>query len=166
MNTLSFLGRPLQAPTPEQLALMQRMRLQAMLATPEVQSQRQQLIGGPMMGPPISMQNPGFSPSGFLTPLAEQASAGRQQASPSAAPQAKKPSPTTPMQAPMSMMPQTGQGLLPDQRAIIDALTGKRVHKDMSGKQIGLQGVSPALKHLLYSMRGRRHLDTAGRDVY
>jgi len=56
--------------------------------------------------------------------------------------------------------------MLPDQKAIIDAMTGKRVHKGMGGQQLGMEGVSPALKYMLYSMRGRRHTGMGGKDIY
>jgi hypothetical protein len=79
------------------------------------------------------------------------------------------PPPTTPVMGTPNpwMVPQTpAGGLTPDSRAMIDMMTGKRVHKDMSGRQIGLQGVSPTLKYLMYSMQNRRHRGMGGQDVY
>lgn len=52
-------------------------------------------------------------------------------------------------------------GLDPNFRALIDAMTGRRVHRDLSGQQMGLEGVSPQLRYILASMRGRR-LNTSG----
>ena len=73
----------------------------------------------------------------------------------------------TPAQGPASpwMTPTSQQGMTPDARAMIDAMTGKRVHKGMGGQQLGLQGVSPTLKYLLYSMKGRRHLGMGGQEL-
>lgn len=57
-------------------------------------------------------------------------------------------------------------GMLPDQKAIIDAMTGKRVHKGLGGQQLGMEGVNPALKYMLYSMRNRRHIGMGGQEIY
>jgi hypothetical protein len=64
------------------------------------------------------------------------------------------------------MAPQGQQGLQPDMKAIVDAMTGKRVHKGLGGQQLGQEGVNPALKYMLYAMRGRRHLGTGGQEIY
>jgi hypothetical protein len=49
---------------------------------------------------------------------------------------------------------------------MLDAMTGKRVHKGLGGQQLGMEGVDPTLKYLLYAQRGRRHLSGSGKDIY
>ena len=67
---------------------------------------------------------------------------------------------------PPGMAPAGAQGLQPNARALIDAMTGKRVHKGMGGEQLGMAGVDPALRYMLYAQRGRRHLSGSGKDIY
>lgn len=142
--------------SPEQAQQMQR---RWMLE----QAEGQRMVSGPEMGPPVSMRNPNVFAR--MAPLPTDAMMrGQMATTPIASNNPVRPQ-ASPMPSPFAMMPQA-QGLQPDQRAIIDALTGKRVHKDLSGRQMGLQGVNPSLKYLLYSMRGRRHLSTSGKDVY
>lgn len=71
----------------------------------------------------------------------------------------------------MSMLPPARAGAAngapdPNMKAIMDALTGARVHKGMDGKQLGMGGVDPNLKYALYAMRGRRHKGMQGQDIY
>jgi hypothetical protein len=71
-----------------------------------------------------------------------------------------------PYQSP-GMPPAGAQGALtPDAKAIIDAMSGKRVHKGLGGQQLGMEGVSPALKYMLYAQRGRRHIGFGGKEIY
>ncbi len=62
--------------------------------------------------------------------------------------------------------PQRGGGVDPNMKAIMDAMTGARVHKGMDGRQLGMEGVDPNLKYMLYAMRGRRHKGMNGKDIY
>lgn len=125
---------------------------------------------GPAMGPPISLMSPGYGgPSTMFGPK----ELGQKPPNP------QPPPPTTPPLAAFAppagpspgavrtpMAPQGQQGLQPDARALIDQMTGKRVHKGLGGQQLGMEGVNPALKYMLYAMRGRRHLGTGGQDIY
>ena len=64
-------------------------------------------------------------------------------------------------------MPSGPGGLNPNAKAMIDAMTGARVHKDLSGRQIGLKGVTdPNLKYMLYAMQKRRHKGFGGQEIY
>lgn len=78
------------------------------------------------------------------------------------------PGPTKPtaQTSPFMAMSVPGE-MSPNAKAVIDALTGARVHKDLSGRVLGQQGIDPNLKYLLYAMRGRRHKSLGGQqDVY
>jgi hypothetical protein len=61
---------------------------------------------------------------------------------------------------------QQGGGLDANVKAMIDAMTGARVHKGMDGRQIGQEGVDPNIKYMLYAMRGRRHKGMQNQDIY
>lgn len=152
-----------------QQQLLQKMVLLGKITPEQMQQmQRRWMLDNSRLnedvGPPTSLANAAtapssFRPSGMMVP--EQPP---QQQSPMAPTPTKQPKPS--LASSPFMMPSAATGLQPDQRAIIDALTGRRVHKDLSGRQMGLQGVNPQLQYLLYSMRGRRHLNTSGKDVY
>jgi hypothetical protein len=75
--------------------------------------------------------------------------------------------PPNPLASMLPMMPR-GQGGAPDAnvKAMIDAMTNARVHKGMDGRQLGMSGVDPNIKYMLYAMRGRRHKGMQGQDIY
>lgn len=100
---------------------------------------------GPMPPPPTQ------PPLAAFTPGAQGPSPGAARVAPGMAPY---------------VPPGGQQGLQPDQRAMMDAFFGKRVHKSLGGQQLGMEGVNPALKYMLYAQRGRRHLGTGGQDIY
>lgn len=83
-------------------------------------------------------------------------------------PQAQMPAALDPRQAALSQMMGRGASGRPDptMKAIIDSMTGARVHKGMDGKQLGMGGVDPNIKYMLYAMRGRRHKGMGGQDIY
>jgi hypothetical protein len=64
------------------------------------------------------------------------------------------------------LQPRQQGGVDPNMKALMDAMTGARVHKGMDGRQIGQEGVDPNLKYMLYAMRGRRHKGMDGKDIY
>jgi hypothetical protein len=114
--------------------------------------------GPPMLGQtPFGMpQNP-VQPQGPAPAQAPAQQPAGQQSDPVEAPRFD----------PMSVFkrPQAA-GLDPNMKAIMDAMTGQRVHKGMDGRQLGQEGVNPNLKYMLYAMRGRRHKGMRGEDIY
>lgn len=85
-------------------------------------------------------------------------------------PQAPAPAAPDPRQMALSQMlgmgRNTGGRPDPTMKALIDSMTGARVHKGMDGRQLGMSGVDPNIKYMLYAMRGRRHKGMGGEDIY
>lgn len=142
---------------------------------------------GPGMGPPAS-QGPDpatLSPSlqamlrqgpvspemiGGMTRAREQGLLRERTQQPGPMPQAAPATPgaarVAPGMAPYNPSQAPAGGMDPNAKAIIDSFSGARVHKDMSGRQMGMGGVDPNLKYMLYAMRNRRHKSMSGQDIY
>lgn len=74
--------------------------------------------------------------------------------------------PKPPQQQTQVMMPRASSQDSWNQKAMIDLLTGARVHRGMDGRDLGMRGASPQMRYLIESLRGRRHYDTGGNMIF
>lgn len=128
-------------------------------ALPQMQQQGQQTMFQPMGAPP--------RPQGFMAgPMgpAMPADVFPRPPAPQGPPQAMDPRQMALSQ--MLGMGRAGGRPDPTMKALIDSMTGARVHKGMDGRQLGMEGVDPNVKYMLYAMRGRRHKGMDGKDIY
>lgn len=146
------LGSPLTSPGAKQAQMLQ---------TPQTQPQQMQQPPPQPQPPPWlrAMQPAPIMGGGAMMPASMPLSLGKPQSTP------MEPQRWNPLAEWTAKENQTDK-VDPNMKAIMDAMTGARVHKDMSGRQIGMQGVDPNLQYMLYAMRGRRHKSMGNKDIY